>query len=167
MSQRIPLLIFLAFLFTIARPARASDDGDRVQFGRNIVISESENAGDLVCIGCSIRVDGTAQDAVAIGGSVLVNGTVKGDMAVIGGSANLGENATIDGDLATVGGRLNRHPNSVVKGEVSSRSGAPILIGIVLVPLIPILLIIALILWLVKPNRRPPPVRVWQPPPTA
>ncbi len=161
----LTMTLFLGLVAT-ATAVHASDNGDRVQFGRGIVVAEGETAGDVVCVGCSIRVDGTSQDTVAIGGSIVVNGRVKGDLAVIGGSADLGANATVDGDVATVGGSLERHPGATVKGDVSSRSGAPILFGLILVPLVPILLIIGLIVWLLKPNRRQTPVRVWQPPPS-
>jgi hypothetical protein len=169
MPQRIHLLILtiLVSLIALSPQAQASAGEDRFQVGRNIIVQENESAGDLVCIGCSIRIDGTAQDVVAIGGTVLVNGTVKGDLAAVGGGVTLGESATVDGDLATVGGRLIRHPDSIVKGDVSSRTGAPIFLGLMLVPLIPILLIVALVVWLVKPNRKPTPVRAWQPPPPA
>lgn len=135
-------------------------DGDRVQFGRSMTIGQDEEVADVVCIGCSIRIDGRAADAVAIGGRITVNGTVTGDLVVVGGGASLGENAIVDGDVATVGGRLWRHSNSVVKGDITSHSGAPIFLGLVLVPLIPILLVVLLIVWLIKPNRRQAPMRM-------
>ncbi len=169
MPKPIHLLILMILCnIAMGRPAEASDGEDRVQFGRNIVVSADESAGDLVCIGCSIRVDGSSQDTVAIGGSVVVNGTVKGDLAVVGGSTSLGENAVVNGDVAAIGGHLSRHSDSVIKGKVSSISaGIPIMIGLVLVPLIPILVIVGLIIWLVKPKQRQTPVRAWQPPPTV
>src|ERR1017187_4912001 len=52
-------------------------NGDHVHFGKSITVGEDENAGDLVCIGCSIRMEGTCGDVVAIGGSIMVDGTVK------------------------------------------------------------------------------------------
>jgi hypothetical protein len=166
MSRRFQLLLFATFWAFIVPLAHASSGGeDRVQFGRNIVVNSDETTGDLVCIACSIRVDGASHDTVAIGGSITVNGTVKGDLAAIGGGVTLGDDATVDGDISLVGGHLNRSPNAVIKGDISSHSRGPLFLGFVLVPLVPILLIVGLVVWLVKPNRRPTPVRTWQPPP--
>jgi hypothetical protein len=93
----------------------------------------------------------------------MVDGTVKGDVVAIGGGVLLGDNASVSGDVVTVGGHLSRHPNAVVKGDVSEQSGALVLVGIFLVPLIPLILIVALIVWLVSRNRSPMPARVGQP----
>ena len=86
-------------------------------------------SGDLVCIGCSIRMEGTCGDVVAIGGSIMVDGTVKGSVVAVGGGVLLGDNASVSEDVVTVGGHLSRHPNAVVKGDVSEQSGALILAG--------------------------------------
>lgn len=162
----LKLLILLGVL-TACVPLYADDSGDRVQFGRSIVVAEGETAGDLVCIGCSILVEGACQDVVAVGGSVTVNGTVKGDLAVVGGGVSLGENATVNGDVATMGGRLSRHPDSVVHGNVSTLSGTPVFLGLALIPLVPIVLIVALVIWLVKPSPPRQQIRTWRPPPAA
>jgi hypothetical protein len=152
------MCVFLTFI--VPTLLHASDHGDRFQVGKGIVVSEDESVGDLVCVGCSIRVEGTCNDVVAVGGSVTVNGTVKGDLAVVGGGVNLGENSTVNGDVTTIGGRLSRHPNSVVKGSITSHSGAPIFFGLFLVPLIPVIVIVGLIVWLLSPSRRNTPARV-------
>ena len=89
----------------------------------------------------------------------MVDGTVRGDAVAVGGGLRLGENAAVTGDVVTVGGRLLRHPDAIVKGTVSSQSGVLILLGLVLVPLIPVVLFVALIVWLFSRNRRPAPVR--------
>jgi hypothetical protein len=93
----------------------------------------------------------------------MVDGGVKGDVVAIGGSVLLGDNASVSGDVVTVGGHLSRHPNAVVKGDVSEEPGALLVLGIFLVPLLPLVLIVALIVWLVSRNRRPMPARVGQP----
>ena len=87
----------------------------------------------------------------------MVDGTVKGSVVAIGGGVLLGDNASVSGDLVTVGGHLSRHPNAVVNGDVTEQSGALILVGIFLVPLLPVILIVALVVWLVRRNRRPMP----------
>lgn len=149
---------FTFILIAASGPLYASG-GDRVQIGRSIAIAENEDTGSVVCIGCSIRIDGTSDEAVAIGGNIIVTGTVKGDLAVVGGSATLEDNAIVDGDVSTVGGNVSRHAGAVVKGAVNSVAGTPVLLGLLLVPLILVGLFIALIVWLVKPKRRPSAAR--------
>ena len=144
------MVLFLA----MASPALYARARDQVHIAQNINVSEDEAAGSLVCIACSIRVAGASEDVVAIGGSIAVDGSVKGDAVAVGGPIRLGENASVMGDVVTVGGRLSRHPNAVIKGNVSSNSGAMVLVGLILIPLIPVVLVVALIVWLVSRNRR-------------
>ncbi len=161
MLQRAPWLLLAALLFIVATSRTVHAwDGDQVHFGHSITVDEDENAGSLVCMGCSIRVEGTSEDVVAIGGSIMVDGTVKGSVVAIGGGVLLGDNASVSEDVVTLGGHVSRHPNAVVRGDVSERSGALLLLGVFLVPLLPLILIIALIVWLVSRNRRPMPARV-------
>jgi len=154
--------LFLALLFVIAVPPSlyARSAGDRVQVGRSIVVEENEEVGSVVCIGCSVHMMGTSGDVVTIGGSSTIEGTVKGDAVAVGGGIYLGESASVAGDVVTVGGGLSRHPNAAVKGDVTTQSGPLIFLGLVFVPLIPLVLIVALIVWLVKPNRPRAPVNV-------
>jgi len=153
-AQRLFLAILLVM---IAAPSalHAGGKDDRVQFGKSIVIEENENVGSVVCIACSIRSAGTSGDVVAVGGSIDLEGTAKGDAVAVGGGVRLGENASVSGDVVAVGGGVSRHPNADVKGEITSQSGALILLTLVLVPLVPVILIIALIIWLVGRSRRP------------
>jgi hypothetical protein len=152
--------LLLAMLFVVGLPPalHARSNGDRVQIGRSIVVEENEEVGDVVCIGCSIRMMGTCGDIVAVGGRVMIDGTVKGDVVTVGGGAHLGENAAVEGDIVTVGGGLSRHENATVKGDIRSHSGPLIFLGLFLVPLIPVVLIVALVVWLVKPNQPRAPV---------
>jgi hypothetical protein len=154
MLRRTLCLLVLALLFVLAAPAIDADShGDRVQFGRSIVVEENEQAGDVVCIGCSIHMLGTCGDLVAVGGSITIDGTVKGDAVVVGGGMHLNQNASVSGDLVTIGGGLSRHPSAVVKGDITSQSGTLVFLGLLLVPLVPVILIVALIVWLVQPPR--------------
>ena len=158
MLHRAPWLLAAALLLLIVTPQTLhARNGDQVHIGQSITVGENENVGDLVCIGCSIRVAGTCGDVVAIGGSIVVDGKVRGSVVDIGGGVLLGDNAAVSQDLVTVGGHLSRHPNAVVQGDVSVQSGAFILLGIFLVPLLPLILIVALVVWLVRRNRRPMP----------
>jgi hypothetical protein len=149
----------IVLLAMIAAPALSASDGDRVQVGRSIVVGEGETAGSLVCIGCSIRMQGTSEDVVAIGGSVAIEGRVQGDIVAIGGAVRLGENASADGDVVSLGGKLRRDPRATIKGSVTSESGITVLIGLVIVPLLPIILFVAFIIWLINRNRQPAALR--------
>ncbi len=154
-SSRLLPVCTLLFVLLACSSLFAKDD-DRVAVGKSITVEQDESVGDLVCIGCSIHMAGECGDAVAIGGSIHVDGDVRGDAVAVFGSLRLNEDASVAGDVVAVGGRVYRHPNATVKGEVSSRSGIPILIGLVVVPLLPLILIVALIVWLVSRNRRRP-----------
>ncbi len=160
MIHRVHWLLLPALLFVVlASPLLHADNGDQVHFAQSITIGEDQNAGDLVCIACSIRVAGTCGDVVALAGNVIVDGTVKGDAVAIAGNIRLGEDASVMGDVVTVAGRLLRNPNATVKGEISSRSGVLVLLGLLVVPLLPVILIIALVVWLATRNRQASPVR--------
>ncbi len=161
MAKRIALLLFaLTLLLTAALPASAKSKNDRVQFGSSINVDEGEEVGDVVCIGCSIHMAGTCGDVVAIGGSILIEGTVKGDVVAVGGGAKLTNSAQVSGDLVTIGGGLSRDPNSEVKGEIVSQGGGYVMPLLIIVPLIPVILIVAFIWWLItRSNRRPVPAQ--------
>lgn len=160
MLQRARWMLLVASLFIVITPRTVhARNGDQVHFGQSITVGEDESAGSLVCMGCSIRMEGTSEDVIAIGGSIMVDGTVKGSLVAIGGGVLLGDNASVSEDVVTIGGHLSRHPNAVVKGDVSEQSGALLLLGVFLVPLLPVVLIIALIVWLVRRDRRRAPAR--------
>ena len=113
----------------------------------------------MVCVGCSIYMQGTCGDVVAVGGSVFVEGTVKGDVVAVGGNGKFGENAKVGGDVVMVGGHIIRDPGAQITGDVSTQSAPYILPMLILIPLLPVILIVALIWWLVTRNRRPVPVQ--------
>ncbi len=165
MLHRAHWLLAAALLLLMVTPQTLhARDGDQVHIGQSITVGQNENVGDLVCIGCSIRMEGTCGDVVAIGGSIMVDGTVKGSVVAIGGGVLLGENASVSEDVVTLGGRLSRHAGAVVKGDISEQSGAFILVAIFLVPLLPLVVIIALVVWLVRRNHRPMPAPAGQQP---
>jgi hypothetical protein len=56
----------------------------------------------------------------------------------------------------TIGGGLSREPGSTVGGEVVSQGGGYVMPLLIIVPLIPVILIVALIWWLITRSNRPP-----------
>ena len=159
MTKHVGFILFAFFLVvTAALPAlaRSGSKNDRVQFGSSISINEGEEVGDVVCIRCSIRVAGSCGDAVSIGGSILVEGEMRGDVVAVGGGVRLNDAAQVKGDVVTIGGGLSRDQGSTVGGEVVSQGGGYVMPLLILVPLIPVILIVALIWWLITRANRPP-----------
>lgn len=106
------ILLLLPFLVTATR------GDDRVQFGRPLIIQADETVTDAVCIGCSIRVDGSViGDAIAIGGDIVVNGTIDGDAVALGGTIRLASGARISADAVALGGTIEREQGGVIGGE--------------------------------------------------
>lgn len=100
---------------------------DRVQVGQDIVVGQQETLTDAVCIGCSIRVQGSVTaDAVAIGGNLEISGTVRGDAVALGGNVTLGPKADVGGDAVALGGRLDRDPQARIGGEAVATPGLAI-----------------------------------------
>src|SRR5215469_10269215 len=153
LDTRWPLWIAL-FLVVAAPTMSFASGGERVQFFQSMNIGPDENVGEVVCIGCSIHMAGTSADMVAILGSIVIDGTANGDVVAVGGGVVLNEDAKVTGDTVAIGNGLQRHPNAIVKGEVVSQSGPIVFLGLVLglfvVPLLPIILFVALIVWLVR-----------------
>jgi hypothetical protein len=157
--------LWLALALTVAAPTRLFASGaDRVQFFQNIDVGPDEKVGDVVCLACSIRMAGSAGDTVAILGSIVVDGKVNGDVVAVAGGIRLNEDASVSGDTVAVGKGLQRHPNATVKGEIVSQSGPlvflALIFGLFVVPLLPIVLIVALIVWLLRRNSYPRPAPV-------
>ena len=162
LSQRV--LVGFILLLLGAPTALLAKNGhrDQVQFFQSINVGADEQVGDVVCILCSIHMAGTADgDTVAILGSIVMDGTANGDVVAVGGSIRLGEDASVSGDTVGIGGGVSRHPNAVVKGELVSQNGPIVFfglfLGLVVVPLLPIVLVIWLIVWLVRRDRPAPP----------
>jgi len=162
-GRRGILISLFALLVVAPTQIFAHDGGDRVQFFQSINVTSDETVGSVVCMFCSIHMAGTSGDTVAILGDIFVDGTVKGDVVSVGGGVKLGEDASVAGDSVAIGRGLYRHPNAVVKGEMISQSGPAVFVGLILglvvIPLLPIILVVALIVWLVRRNRYTPPAQ--------
>jgi hypothetical protein len=96
---------------------RPSGD-ERVSIGRSIHLAEGETASNVVCIGCSVDIDGhDSGDAVAIGGSVRVRGTVEGNAVSVGGSVHVEDGGVVEGDGVSVGGGVHTEGSGEIQGE--------------------------------------------------
>ena len=163
MTVRTGVILVSLLVLVVAAPSLlfANGGGDRVQFFQSITVGADEHVGEVVCMFCSVRMAGTTSgDVVSIFGNIIVDGTVNGDAVSVGGGIKLNEDASISGDAVAIGRGLYRHPNAAVKGEVVSQSGPLLLVGLIIVPLLPFILVIALIVWLVRRNRYPASAQV-------
>jgi len=94
---------------------------DRVSVGTSIHLREGESARDLVCIGCSVDVEGAASgSAVAVGGSVRVTGSVGQDAVAVGGSVHVEDGAAVGGDAVAVGGAVHVAEGATTGGQRTS-----------------------------------------------
>jgi hypothetical protein len=146
-------------------------DNDRVSFGSDITVSEGENAGDIVCMFCSVKVHGdVGGDMAVFFGSITVDSGHKigGDVVVLGGDLNMGEEAATGGDAAIIAGNANLAQSAAIHGSRTVLPGAFWL----LIPFAPLLIFIGII-WLIvhlfRRNRYRYPVYSarsgYQPPP--
>ena len=102
--------ILLCLLALAALPASLRAERERVMIGDDIYVRPSEDLREVVCIGCSIRIDGTVREAVAIGGSIEINGEVEREAVAIGGSIDV--RGHVGREVVAIGGGLN------IAGEV-------------------------------------------------
>lgn len=116
------LLPFVAGVLLIS-PVWAGSGQDRVSVRDDITIERGETVADVVCIGCSIRVDGVVTgDAVTIGGRITVAGRVAGDLAAVGGLIDL--TGVVDGDVVAVAGGVKLGPAAAIGGDAVSVFGS-------------------------------------------
>jgi hypothetical protein len=159
--RRILLAVFVLFFVAAALP-RAHADDDRVSFLHSINVGEGEEAHDLVCILCSIHIDGAVHgDSVAILGSIHSNGPIEGDVVSVLGNIELGRDAHIGGDCAAILGSVRHYTNNQVSGDV-----VQIPFALLLIPLFIFVGIIYLIRTLVWRSRLPYPMPPPPRPPT-
>jgi len=142
----------------ISTAAFGQGSHDRTQFGHNISIGAGEEATEVTCFGCSVRVRGhVGSDVTTFGGSIIVEGQgeVGGDTTSFGGSVRLEKEAKVAGDVTVFGGQVHRDAGATVSGDVTNFSGAGWIALIFGLPLLIFGAVIAFIVWLVRRLMRP------------
>jgi len=127
------LFAVCAAVMLLAPPLSA--DADRVMVGDDIYVGPDEDLGEVVCILCSVHVEGRVKTAVSILGGLVVEGEVREDaVSVLGGLdvpgavggdvvsvlAGAKVEGQVGGDLAVILGSLDMGSNARVEGDVAS-----------------------------------------------
>jgi hypothetical protein len=149
------LVVAVSMFFSI--PLVAEQNSGQVHIGRDIYVQPQDNAGDLVCVGCSIYIRGAvAGDAVAVGGSVVLEqgAQVAGGVTTVVGSVRLQTGTQVAGDVAAIAGVVKRDPQSKISGDVTELGGTGWMLLILVAPLVLFGGFVALIIWLFQ-RRRP------------
>ena len=156
------LFVFSASLLlcmTLAPAAFAARSApDHTQTGSDIIVASNEEAGELTCFGCSVRVRGhVLGDVTTFGGSVLLEegGQIDGDATTFAGGVRLERGVQIKGDVTVFGGRIRRDPSSTIGGEVTNFGGGIWMLLIFVLPLAVLGLFITFIVWLIRRLMRP------------
>lgn len=143
-----------ALLFAACGAGIASASTDRVSMGKDIVISDGDTASDVVCIACSVVVQGNVSgDVVSVLGSVRIEDAkhISGDLATVGGDVSLDGGSSVQGSLVVVGGDLDLAPEATVRGDREVFPGRAWL----LLPIAPLLIFIGIVwlaIWLIRRN---------------
>jgi predicted acyltransferase (DUF342 family) len=133
----------------------AAASNGRISFGKNITVTEGDPANDIVCIACSVTLQGDVHgDIVTVFGGIKAEGSreISGDVVALGGDLILPGSSTLQGDLVVVGGDLDLGPEATVHGDRSVFPGR----AWILLPFAPLVIlagIVWLAIWLVRRNR--------------
>ena len=155
------LLLAVFCVFALLRAGGHGSGNDRVAIFSTINVEEGHTAGDVACAFCTVNLRGDVTGDVAVlFGSVNADPdrTIAGDVAVLFSTLHLGENDRIHGDLAAALSTTDIPSSATVAGDravLSSGLGLAVLAGPVLI----IAGIIGMIIFWVRRNRYPYPVR--------
>lgn len=117
MSRRWLRFCFAILLLGVFVP-RSYASSDRVSFFRDVTVGDTEEVDDVVCILCSVHVNGKVSgDTVAIFGGIHVDGEIKGDAVSILGEAVLKGKSRIGGDCVVIGGPLRSGDDATIGGD--------------------------------------------------
>jgi hypothetical protein len=152
-------LLYLVVVAAISIPVFAEGSRDRTQFGHEIIVGADENATEVTCFSCNVRIQGhVSGDVTTFGGSVVIeqDGEVAGDTTVFAGDLRLESGARVR-EVTVFGGKLRRDPSATVRGDITTFGGGVALWLFVIfgLPFVVLGAFIALIVWLVRRFSRP------------
>ena len=133
----------------------ASASNDRVSFGKDVTVTEGDTANDIVCIACSVTLQGDVHgDIVTVLGGIKAEGSreISGDVVALGGDVILPGSSTLQGDLVVVGGDLDLGTEATVHGDRSVFPGR----AWIFLPFAPLLILVGIVwlaIWLIRRNR--------------
>ena len=118
------LLAILVFIPLQSASAKSAAFEGKVIFGQSFTLKTGETLeGDLLVFGGTAILEEGARvngSVVLFGGSLVVNGEVTGDVAVTGGTVNIGATAHLYGNLTTVATSLERAEGAQIDGEINN-----------------------------------------------
>lgn len=145
----------IAAIVALGSAQMAFASNDRVSFGKDVVVAEGETANDIVCIACSITLQGNVHgDIVTILGGVKAEGSreISGNLVTIGGDVVLPDSSSLQGDIVVIGGDLELGAEASVHGDRSIFPGRAWLF----LPFAPLLILVGIVwlaIWLIRRNR--------------
>jgi hypothetical protein len=114
----IVALAAVALLLSAAPALAVTDPPDQVVLTGAVVVPRGAEAGEVVVLHGSARVDGVVRgDVVVVEGPVLVRGQVSGNVVAVDGRVVLGPSAQVNGDV-TSRGTVVVGDAAVVRGRV-------------------------------------------------
>jgi cytoskeletal protein CcmA (bactofilin family) len=138
-------------------------NGDITTFHGNIVIEQNAAvSGEVTSFLGQIRAASGSKiggDATVFAGNLILeqDGMLNGEATSFAGDIRVANGAKIGGDSTAIGGVVRRQPGAMTGGQVTSMQGTIWLVLIFVAPFLFFAGIIALIIWLVRRNRRPSP----------
>jgi hypothetical protein len=167
-TSRILTLPRLAAVFAAAAPL-AHADGDVVRIGGNIKVAQDSEANDVVCVFCSVTVEGKVtgdvvvlfgdihlagdaqHDVVSIFGNVVAthNASIEQDLVSVFGAVRLGENVTVGQDMVALFGTLDEASTVTVGNDTVVKPG-----WIIWGPLLVVILVIFVLVRELRAYRR-------------
>ena len=138
-------------------------NGDITTFHGHIVIDQNAIvSGEVTSFLGEVRAASGAKiggDATVFGSNLVLDqdAAVGGEATTFAGDIRIASGAKIGGDSTSIGGIVRRQPGAMTGGEVTSMQGTSWLFLIFAAPFFFLAAIVALIIWLVRRNRRPSP----------
>lgn len=104
--------------------------GDKFVLGGTFTLGDGEVLdGSLVVFGGLVSLEAgsiVAGDVILLGGNAIIDGSVEGDILLVGGLLELGQDAIVEGDVAVIAGHMERNPDAMVYGKVTEGVEGPV-----------------------------------------